>query len=193
MERADFERREPRCRICRDEAVRVVVNELLAWSPTQISCVTWSPSTRAVTRGTGSPTTPCGSTPSVTTALPGKWPTGGPGCPRSSGWPCGGPRAARIKYEEIDPWGHLTTAVPQGIWGDVAGHDVSVRIGAHLIGCTIVLLATGTNRRFRHLGYTSAIGRSTVFPVRVIECALRQQILDFTTAALPPHTARRAG
>ena len=29
MERADFERREPRCRICRDEAVRVVVNDLL--------------------------------------------------------------------------------------------------------------------------------------------------------------------
>ena len=27
----DFERREPRCRICRDEAVRVVVNELLDW------------------------------------------------------------------------------------------------------------------------------------------------------------------
>jgi hypothetical protein len=29
--RVDFERREPRCRICRDEAVRVVVNELLDW------------------------------------------------------------------------------------------------------------------------------------------------------------------
>ena len=29
--RADFERREPRCRICRDEPVRVVVNELLDW------------------------------------------------------------------------------------------------------------------------------------------------------------------
>ena len=29
--RADFERREPRCRICRDETVRVVVNELLDW------------------------------------------------------------------------------------------------------------------------------------------------------------------
>jgi hypothetical protein len=28
---ADYERREPRCRICRDEAVRVVVNELLDW------------------------------------------------------------------------------------------------------------------------------------------------------------------
>ena len=27
--RADFERREPRCRICRDETVRVDVNELL--------------------------------------------------------------------------------------------------------------------------------------------------------------------
>lgn len=40
--------------------------------------------------------------------------------------------------------------------------------------------------------YASAI-RSTVFTVRVIECALRQQTLDFTTAALPPHTARRAG
>ena len=29
--RADFKRREPRCRICRDETVRVVVNELLDW------------------------------------------------------------------------------------------------------------------------------------------------------------------
>ncbi len=28
---ADFERREPRCRICRDETVRVGVNELLDW------------------------------------------------------------------------------------------------------------------------------------------------------------------
>jgi hypothetical protein len=27
--RADFERREPRCRICRDESVRVLVNKLL--------------------------------------------------------------------------------------------------------------------------------------------------------------------
>ena len=29
--RADFERREPRCRICRDETVRILVNELLDW------------------------------------------------------------------------------------------------------------------------------------------------------------------
>ena len=29
--RADFERREPRCRTCRDETVRVLVNELLDW------------------------------------------------------------------------------------------------------------------------------------------------------------------
>ena len=28
---ADFERREPRCRICRDETVRILVNELLDW------------------------------------------------------------------------------------------------------------------------------------------------------------------
>ena len=28
---ADFERREARCRICQDEAVRVAVNELLDW------------------------------------------------------------------------------------------------------------------------------------------------------------------
>ena len=28
--RADFDRREPRCRICRDETVRSLVNELLA-------------------------------------------------------------------------------------------------------------------------------------------------------------------
>ena len=30
-QRADFERREPRCRICRHETVRVLVNELLDW------------------------------------------------------------------------------------------------------------------------------------------------------------------
>ena len=29
--RADVERREPRCRVCRDETVRVAVNELLDW------------------------------------------------------------------------------------------------------------------------------------------------------------------
>ena len=29
--RADFERTEPRCRICRDETVRVLVNKLLDW------------------------------------------------------------------------------------------------------------------------------------------------------------------
>ena len=29
--RADFERGEPRCRICRDESVRVLVNTLLDW------------------------------------------------------------------------------------------------------------------------------------------------------------------
>lgn len=29
--RTDFERREPRCRICRDETVRVLVNKLLDW------------------------------------------------------------------------------------------------------------------------------------------------------------------
>ena len=29
--RADFERREPRCRICRDETVRIRANELLDW------------------------------------------------------------------------------------------------------------------------------------------------------------------
>ena len=28
---ADYERREPRCRVCREEAVRVVANELLDW------------------------------------------------------------------------------------------------------------------------------------------------------------------
>ena len=28
---ADFERREPRCRICRDKTVRVLVNKLLDW------------------------------------------------------------------------------------------------------------------------------------------------------------------
>ena len=29
--RADVERREPRCRICRDETVRILVNEALDW------------------------------------------------------------------------------------------------------------------------------------------------------------------
>ena len=29
--RTDVERREPRCRICRDEAVRVLVNQMLDW------------------------------------------------------------------------------------------------------------------------------------------------------------------
>jgi hypothetical protein len=29
--KATFERREPRCRICRDETVRVLVNKLLDW------------------------------------------------------------------------------------------------------------------------------------------------------------------
>ena len=29
--RVDVERREPRCRICRDEGVRLLVNELLDW------------------------------------------------------------------------------------------------------------------------------------------------------------------
>jgi hypothetical protein len=29
--RADFERREPRCRICRHETVRILVNQLLEW------------------------------------------------------------------------------------------------------------------------------------------------------------------
>jgi hypothetical protein len=38
--RADFERREPRCRICRDETVRVLVNELLDWhgAPIILGC-----------------------------------------------------------------------------------------------------------------------------------------------------------
>jgi hypothetical protein len=31
MTELDFERREPRCRICRDETVRVLVNKLLDW------------------------------------------------------------------------------------------------------------------------------------------------------------------
>ena len=81
---ADFERREPRCRICRDETVRVLVNELLDWHGAPIilgrgktHVVTYAdilrdlePSTRAVTRGTGSPMTASGSTPSVTTRMP---------------------------------------------------------------------------------------------------------------------------
>jgi len=53
------------------------------------SCVTWRPSMRAVTRKTESPTTPYGSTPSVTTTLPGQRRTGEPRCTRSSRRPCG--------------------------------------------------------------------------------------------------------
>ena len=34
--RATFEPREPRCRICRDESVRVLVNQLLDWRGTEI-------------------------------------------------------------------------------------------------------------------------------------------------------------
>ena len=34
--RADFERREPRCRICRDETVRILVNDLLDWRSVRI-------------------------------------------------------------------------------------------------------------------------------------------------------------
>ena len=39
------------------------------------------------------------------------------------------------------------------------------------IGRAVVPLASGTNRRFSHLANTSATGRSTVFTVRVVECA----------------------
>ena len=31
LPRADIERKEPRCRVCRDESVRVRVNQLLDW------------------------------------------------------------------------------------------------------------------------------------------------------------------
>jgi len=34
--RADFEPKEPRCRICRDESVRSLVNDLLDWRGTPI-------------------------------------------------------------------------------------------------------------------------------------------------------------
>jgi hypothetical protein len=56
------------------------------------SCVTWSPSTRAVTQGAGSPTTACGSTPNVSMTWPGLRPTGESGrkrSSRSSRRPCG--------------------------------------------------------------------------------------------------------
>ena len=83
--RADIARREPRCRICRHESMRFQVNQLLDWrgvpvflggSKTHLVTyadilVSWSPSTRPVTRGTGSPTTASGFTPSVTTRLTG--------------------------------------------------------------------------------------------------------------------------
>ena len=64
--RVDLERREPRCRICRDETVRILVNELLDWRGVPIilgrgkihritltprSSVAWCGSTRAVTEG----------------------------------------------------------------------------------------------------------------------------------------------
>jgi hypothetical protein len=87
--RADFERREPRCRICRDETVRILVNELLDWRGVpvirgrgKIHRITLTEILRdlaplnegrdkAVTRGTRSPTTASGSTPSATTTSPG--------------------------------------------------------------------------------------------------------------------------
>jgi hypothetical protein len=85
-ERADVEPREPRCRICRRSDVRRLVNDLLGWRGVPVILEggnkrrritytdilgSWSPSTRVVTRGTGSPMTASGSTPSVTTTLPG--------------------------------------------------------------------------------------------------------------------------
>jgi hypothetical protein len=87
--RADFERREPRCRICRDETVRILVNELLDWRGVpvirgrgKIHRITLTEILRdlaplnegrdkAVTRRTRSPTTASGSTPSATTTSPG--------------------------------------------------------------------------------------------------------------------------
>ena len=83
---ADFERREPRCRICRDAGVRIVVIELLDWrgvpiilDRSKIHRITLAeilrdlarPSMRTVTRKTESPTTPYGSTPGATTTWPG--------------------------------------------------------------------------------------------------------------------------
>ena len=84
--RFDIERREPRCRICRDETVRVAVNELLdlRGAPAIVvggntgRRITYTdilgmlePLNEGRDRGTGSPTTASGFTPSVTTTLPG--------------------------------------------------------------------------------------------------------------------------
>ena len=94
-QRADVMPREPRCRVCRDPAVRILVNEMLDWRGVPIrlglgkTCVTWSPSTRAVKNRTGSPMTPSGSTPRGITTLMGSRPTGQLGSPKSCGRPCG--------------------------------------------------------------------------------------------------------
>jgi hypothetical protein len=84
-ERADVEPREPRCRICRRSDVRRLVNDLLGWRgvpvileggnkrrrhlhghPRQLE-----PLNEGRDKRTGSPMTASGSTPSVTTTLPG--------------------------------------------------------------------------------------------------------------------------
>ena len=96
--RADFERREPRCRICRDEAVRILVNELLDWRGVPI--ILGRGKTHRITlteilrdleplnEGRDKKdqiTYDClWITPRATTTLPGQRPTGEPGCPRSS-------------------------------------------------------------------------------------------------------------
>ena len=50
--RADFERREPRCRICRHETVRILVNQLWSGAVSQVILgrTYWSPSTGGRTR-----------------------------------------------------------------------------------------------------------------------------------------------
>ena len=83
--RKRFERREPRCRICRDETVRVLVNKLLDWHGAPIilargktHAVTYAdilrelqPLNEGRTRRTGSPMTASGCTPRGITTLPG--------------------------------------------------------------------------------------------------------------------------
>jgi hypothetical protein len=93
----DFERREPRCWICRDETVRVLVNKLLDWHGAPVilgraktHVVTYADILRELKpvnegRDDNDRITydSSGCAPRGITTLPGQRPTGEPGCTRS--------------------------------------------------------------------------------------------------------------
>ena len=47
---------------------------------------------------------------------------------------------------QIDALTHIGTPVPQGIWGDVVGHEVSVQAVRSLLPCRVFTLASGAKR-----------------------------------------------